>query len=180
MIKCCPTTIRSISFRHCRVADVSRKCLLTTNSIDVEREQADLLTSAPGAGAVASFAGLVRPRSSDEANEVDAIYLDHHPTLTLRSMQDVANSALSRFAVGTLHIVHRCGPVAAGEPIVFVGAAAAHRRAAFDAVDYVMDRLKTDAVFWKREDRADGSEWIEPTDADRAAHRRWKDENGGD
>ena len=154
---------------------MSGACLLTPVPIDLEREQADLIAGASGAGAVASFVGLVRSNSSDERNEVAAIYLDHHPSMTLRSMEDVADAAQARFAVRSLRIVHRCGLVAAGDPIVFVGASAAHRRAAFDAVDYVMDRLKTDAVFWKREDRTDGAEWIEPTDADHAAHRRWKD-----
>jgi molybdopterin synthase catalytic subunit len=74
-----------------------------------------------------------------------------------------------------VRVLHRCGAIAPGEPIVFVAAAAAHRRAAFDAVDYLMDRLKTEAVFWKREDAVDGSRWIEPMDCDRADQARWSD-----
>ncbi len=154
---------------------MSTSCLLTPSSIDPEREQANLLAGASGEGAVATFTGLVRRKCANGRVDVDAIYLDHHPQMTLQSMEQIADAARARFAVSHLRIIHRSGLVAAGETIVFVGAAAAHRRAAFDAVDFVMDRLKTDAVFWKRENRSDGTEWIEPTDADHAAHRRWKE-----
>ena len=72
-----------------------------------------------------------------------------------------------------LRIVHRSGAVAPGETIVFVAAAAVHRRAAFEAADYMMDRLKTDAIFWKREDGPGGSRWIEPGEDDYKARERW-------
>ncbi|HET9429388.1 MAG TPA: molybdenum cofactor biosynthesis protein MoaE, partial [Allosphingosinicella sp.] len=74
-----------------------------------------------------------------------------------------------------LRIVHRFGTLLPGEPIVFVAAASAHRRAAFEAADYVMDRLKTDALFWKREDTASGNRWIEPRDDDHVARQRWSE-----
>jgi molybdopterin synthase catalytic subunit len=72
-----------------------------------------------------------------------------------------------------VRVVHRCGEVEAGAPIVFAGAASVHRRAAFEAADYLMDRLKTEAVFWKREVGEGTSEWVEPTDADYADRERW-------
>ena len=100
--------------------------------------------------------------------------LDHHPRLTEQSLHDIAASA-ARFGVDAVRIVHRCGAIAPGEAIVFVAAAARHRRAAFEAVDCLMDALKTDAVFWKREDGVDGARWIEPTEADRADRARWSD-----
>jgi molybdopterin synthase catalytic subunit len=124
-----------------------------------------------GAGAVASFAGFCRPTTKDGA-PIERLFLDHHPRLTEQSLHDIAASA-ERFGVGAVRIVHRCGAIAPGEAIVFVAAAAAHRRAAFDAVDCLMDRLKTDALFWKREDGVDGPRWIEPTEADRADRARW-------
>jgi molybdopterin synthase catalytic subunit len=80
-----------------------------------------------------------------------------------------------RFDVTAVKIVHRHGEVRPGEAIVFVAAASVHRRAAFEAADYMMDRLKTEAVFWKREDAVDGSRWIEPTDADRFERARWSE-----
>lgn len=129
--------------------------------------------SAEGAGAIASFTGLCRPAGKDGA-PLQRMFLDHHPRLTEQSLLDIAASAGS-FGVSAVRIVHRCGEIAPGEAIVFVAAAAAHRRAAFDAVDYLMDRLKTDALFWKREDGVDASAWIEPTEADRADRARWSD-----
>ena len=127
---------------------------------------------AAGAGAIASFTGLCRPVSK-EGKPIDHLFLDHHPRLTGQGLHDIAASA-ERFGIEAVRIVHRCGAIAPGEAIVFVAAAAAHRRAAFDAVDYLMDRLKTDALFWKREDGVDGSHWIEPTGADRADRARWE------
>jgi molybdopterin synthase catalytic subunit len=127
---------------------------------------------AAGSGAIASFTGLCRPDSKD-GTPIEHLFLDHHPRLTEQSLRDIAASA-ARFGVRAVRVVHRCGEIAPGEPIVFVAAAAAHRRAAFDAVDYLMDRLKTDALFWKREDRVDVSLWIEPTEADRADRARWE------
>lgn len=127
---------------------------------------------ARGAGAVVSFTGLARGSSRDGA-PVLALFLDHHPRLTQASLDDAAAAAARKFELLAVRVLHRCGKVTPGEAIVFVAAAAEHRRAAFEAVDYLMDRLKTDAVFWKREDRTEGSAWIEPTAADRAARERW-------
>lgn len=126
-------------------------------------------------GAVVSFTGLARDVARD-GSAVDSLRLDWYPGLTEGSMHDIALAAAARFAVGDLVVVHRCGEIAPGETIVFVAAAAAHRRAAFEAADYLMDRLKTEAAFWKRETGPAGARWIEPVDEDRVAAARWKDE----
>jgi molybdopterin synthase catalytic subunit len=147
---------------------------LAAEPIAAERELADFAARAEGAGAVASFLGIARDRTADGAT-VERLVLDHHPRLTLRSMEEIAAAARGRFQLSALRIVHRRGEVAPGETIVFVAAAAVHRRTAFDAVDYMMDRLKTDAVFWKREDRPDGSHWIEPREEDYSAGERWNE-----
>lgn len=136
-----------------------------------ERELADF--AAEGAGAVVSFTGLARPEREDGA-KVAGLFLDHHPRLTEKSLHDIAASA-ERFGVAAVRIVHRCGAIAPCEAIVFVAAAARHRRAAFAAVDCLMDALKTDALFWKREDGVDGARWIEPTESDRADRARWSE-----
>ena len=139
-----------------------------------ERELAEFTAGLTGEGAVVSFLGIARSRTSD-GEEVEGLVLDHHPRLTLRSLEEIADAALGRFDISSLRIVHRRGPVAPGETIVFVAAAAVHRRAAFEAADYAMDRLKTDAVFWKREDGPGGSRWIEPRDEDHEARSRWSE-----
>jgi molybdopterin synthase catalytic subunit len=126
-----------------------------------------------GDGAVVSFVGLAR-RADANGEPVTGLFLDAYPGMTEKSLDAIASDALARFAISAVHIVHRCGEIAPGAPIVFVAAAAPHRRAAFEAADYLMDRLKTDAVFWKREQRLDGASWIEPSDADRADRERWK------
>jgi len=137
-----------------------------------EDELAALLEQASGDGAVVSFVGLARSQST-AGQQVDRLILDHHPVLTQQSLRKIAVAAGERFDVSHVRVIHRCGQILPGEPIVFAGAASRHRRAAFEAADYLMDRLKTEAVFWKREEGESGSRWIEPTDADYADRDRW-------
>ena len=146
--------------------------LLEPQALDPQLELAELTEAARGDGALVTFVGLARPESR-EGNAVDAVVLDHHPTLTRRSLEAIAVACAERFDVSHVRVVHRCGTVPAGEPIVFAGASSIHRRAAFDATDYLMDRLKTEAVFWKREVGDDGAEWVEPTEADLVDRDRW-------
>ena len=145
---------------------------LEEQALEPERELAALLERARGDGATVSFTGVARPGSKG-GEAVHRLMLEHHPALTLQSLEEIAADAAARFEISHVRVVHRCGEILAGEPIVFAGAAAPHRRAAFEAADYLMDRLKTEAVFWKREIGERGSEWIEPTDADYAARERW-------
>jgi len=139
---------------------------------DPAAELAAFATCVPGAGAIASFTGLVRPASDGDA--VSALDLDHYPALTDRVVTEIGEQARARFGLAGHIIVHRHGELAPGEPIVFVAAAAAHRRAAFDAVDYMMDRLKTEAPFWKRELGPEGSRWIEVRGTDLKDRARWE------
>lgn len=132
---------------------------------------ADFSARAAGAGAIASFTGLVRGENDGAA--VSGLELDHHPRLTEQAIAGIGADAVARFELTDVAIVHRHGALRPGETIVFVAAAAAHRRAVFDAVDYVMDRLKTEAPFWKREHRGDGAHWLEARDSDQEARTRW-------
>jgi molybdopterin synthase catalytic subunit len=145
---------------------------LEEHALKPEQELAALLEQATGDGAIVSFTGIARPASKNGL-AVDGLVLEHHPTLTRQSLEDIAVEAAQRFDVSHVRVVHRCGEVRTGESIVFAGAAALHRRAAFEAADYLMDRLKTEAVFWKREVGEAGSEWIEPTEGDYADRDRW-------
>ncbi|HEX8366608.1 MAG TPA: molybdenum cofactor biosynthesis protein MoaE [Allosphingosinicella sp.] len=139
--------------------------------LDAAALLADFSAQAAGAGAIASFTGMVRAENDGAA--VANLELDHHPRLTERAVVAIGADARARFGLIDVAIVHRHGLLLPGEAIVFVAAAAPHRRAAFDAVDYVMDRLKTEAPFWKRERRSDGAFWLEARDSDHAARRRW-------
>ncbi len=148
---------------------------LSADAIDPAQLLADFTVEAAGAGAIASFTGLVR--DAHDGLPVEALWLDHHERLTAQAIDDIALAARLRFALTALAIVHRVGEVAAGQPIVFVAAAAPHRRAAFNAVDYVMDRLKTDVPLWKRETRSDGDHWIEARPDDHGDRARWEQSN---
>lgn len=139
--------------------------------IDAALELAALAERAPSAGAIANFVGLVRP-SAGEAT-VEHLELEQYDQFTLATVEVIAADARARFDLLGLTIIHRFGRLVPGDPIVFVAAAAKHRRAAFDAVDYLMDRLKTEAPFWKREHGPAGSRWIEPTPNDRTDRARW-------
>jgi molybdopterin synthase catalytic subunit len=145
---------------------------LEEQRLDPRRELGELLAPPGGDGAVVSFVGIARPESS-AGESIDELLLEYHPVLTLKSLEEIAVEAAERFDVSRVRVVHRCGRVGAGEPIVFAGTASKHRRAAFEAADYLMDRLKTDAVFWKRESGAQLSAWIEPTEADYSDRDRW-------
>lgn len=120
------------------------------------------------AGALVQFTGLVRPTDGTRA-----LILHHHPRMTLSSMEALARDARARVDLTALGVTHRVGRMTPGEPVVWIGAAALHRRVAFEAVDFLMDGLKSEALFWKQEERVDGTHWIEPTERDRADLERW-------
>ena len=126
-----------------------------------------------GEGAIVSFVGVARAKSRNGA-AVEKLVLEHHERLTQMSLEEIARDAAERFDIRHIRVVHRCGTIAPGEAIVFAAAASPHRRAAFEAADYLMDRLKTEAIFWKREDGPSASAWIGPTDNDYADRRRWE------
>jgi molybdopterin synthase catalytic subunit len=144
---------------------------LQAERFDAGAELAAFAARVAGAGAIASFLGLVRGESGGD--DVSVLELEYYPRLTERIVAAIGEEARDRFKLIAFAILHRTGALAPGEPIVFVAAAAAHRRAAFEAVDYMMDRLKTEAPFWKREHGPNGSRWIEARDADLADRARW-------
>jgi molybdopterin synthase catalytic subunit len=146
---------------------------LEEHLLDPAAELEEITRIASGSGAIVSFVGLARD-STHGGQEVDKLVLEHHPRLTIASLEEIALDATARFEVSHVRVVHRCGDIRPGEPIVFAGAAAVHRRPAFEAADYLMDRLKTEAVFWKREEGPSGSRWIEPTETDHADRSRWE------
>lgn len=121
----------------------------------------------PGVGAVASFSGYVRGD-----NGIIAIELEHYPAMTARVLTELAEQASSRWSLSACTILHRVGRLAVGEPIVLVAVASPHRAEALEACSYLIDRLKTDAPFWKKEIGPDGrADWVaaKSSDVDRAA-----------
>jgi molybdopterin synthase catalytic subunit len=122
-----------------------------------------------GGGGVASFTGIVR--GDDGLTE---LLLEHHPEMTRAMMQQLAEDALARWSLLGVTLIHRHGPLHPGDSIVFVATAARHRAAAIEACTSLIDRLKTEAPFWKRETFGDGRvRWVEPRASDDAAAARW-------
>lgn len=142
--------------------------------LDAGAELADFLAGRDADGAVVSFTGLARGHGVDGAR-VDRLRLDWHPVMTERSLIELTEATAQRFQVSDIMVIHRAGEIEPGETIVFVAVASPHRRQAFFAADYLMDRLKTEAMFWKHESGPDGGRWIEPTEHDRADRARWSD-----
>lgn len=145
-----------------------------TPDIRVQREAFDPAAECAklevgGAGAVATFTGLVRGDGG-----LAALELEHYPAMTSDALSRIAADAAERWALAGLTIIHRVGRLTPGERIVFVGAASRHRGDAIDAMHFMIDWLKTDAPFWKREEFTDGrSGWVEEREGDMAQKKRW-------
>ena len=125
-----------------------------------------------GIGAVVGFVGYVR--DYNDGDPVAAMTLEHYPGMTEKSLAGIVEQARARWSLHSVVIVHRVGHLLPGEPIVFVGTASAHRQAAFDACNFIMDYLKTRAPFWKREDTPEGARWVDGRDSDQTAAQRWE------
>ena len=124
-------------------------------------------------GAVVSFSGICR----DEEGSLEALELEHYPGMAEAEITRIANQAAARWPLTGLTAVHRHGKIRPGENIVLVVAASKHRRAAFEAAEFLMDFLKSRAPFWKKEHRADGAEggWVDAKESDDEATARWKE-----
>jgi molybdopterin synthase catalytic subunit len=145
------------------------------DDFDVGREVAALREGDPGVGAIASFVGTVRDRSADgAAADTVAMELEHYPGMTEQAIESMIDAAHARFAIRGARVVHRVGALAPGDQIVLVVVAASHRGDAFAACEFLMDYLKSQAPFWKKETRPDGSaQWVDARVADDAALARW-------
>ncbi|MDE2332131.1 MAG: molybdenum cofactor biosynthesis protein MoaE [Bradyrhizobium sp.] len=138
---------------------------------DVAREIAALTQSRKDIGAVVSFSGICR--DSEGGAPISALTLEHYQGMAEAEIARHAETAMSRWPLNGLTVIHRVGRIMPGENIVLVLTASAHRQAAFEAAEFLMDYLKTNAPFWKREESAKGTSWIEARDHDDAATARW-------
>lgn len=136
---------------------------------DAGAEIAALSAGDDGAGAVASFVGLVR---SD--GEVAAMTLEHYPGMTEQALADIVAAARERWQLRRVRVIHRVGRLLPGDRIVFVGVASSHRGDAFAACEFVMDYLKTRAPFWKKEETPAGGRWVDARETDDLAAARWQ------
>jgi len=138
---------------------------------DVGQEIAALTGDRNDIGAVVSFSGICR--GSENGEPIAALTLEHYPGMAEAEIKRHADEALSRWPLTGLTVVHRVGRITPGENIVLVLAASQHRQAAFQAAEFLMDYLKANAPFWKREEGLKGSSWIEARGHDDTAAERW-------
>ena len=144
-----------------------------TEDFDVSAELAALRADNAKVGAVVSFVGTVRDVSDGE--QVAAMELEHYPGMTEKSLMAIGEEARRRWPGSDILIVHRVGKLMPCDQIVLAAATAAHRQAAFEACAFVMDYLKTQAPFWKKETTPSGERWVDAREADDAALARWGD-----
>lgn len=143
---------------------------LQAEPIDVAAEYGALVGEMPGA-AVATFTGYVRDHAGE--NSLAVLELEHYPEMALKVLQEVGKQAAERFELLEWRIVHRFGLLSVSETIVWVGAVADHRGEAINACEFMMDILKTDAPFWKRERGAEGARWVASREHDSRRRARW-------
>jgi len=138
---------------------------------DVAGEIAALSKGRTDIGAIVSFSGICR--GSESGEPIAALTLEHYAGMAEAEITRHAETAMSRWPLSGLTVVHRVGRIAPGENIVLVVTASAHRQAAFEAAEFLMDYLKANAPFWKREESARGTGWVEARHHDDAAAARW-------
>jgi len=141
-------------------------------AFDTRVEQARLTEGRSDIGAIVSFTGWVR--DFNERPDVTALTLEHFPGMTEKALHEIGIEAGQRWPLQGVTIIHRVGRLAPGDAIVLVMTASAHRRAAFEACDFIMDYLKTRAPFWKKEHTDNGSYWVSERQSDREAASRWE------
>jgi molybdopterin synthase catalytic subunit len=142
---------------------------ITEDDFDIAAEHQKLKSVT--AGAIVTFTGTVRDLAD---GGLQAMTLEHYPGMTESEIEAIVATAQTRWPLTAVSVIHRIGRLQPLDNIVFVGCASAHRGAAFDAANFIMDYLKTNAPFWKKEDGPDGAKWVDARDSDTAALGRWQ------
>jgi molybdopterin synthase catalytic subunit len=144
---------------------------IQTDDFDLGAEVARLRAGDGGVGAVVVFVGTVRDRS--EGADVSRMELEHYPGMTEKAIDAMIDAAMARFDIRAARVIHRVGVLDAQDQIVLVAVTSAHRGSAFEACEFLMDYLKTQAPFWKKEHTPQGARWVDARSHDDAALQRW-------
>jgi molybdopterin synthase catalytic subunit len=150
---------------------MSVRVSIQTEDFDLSAEVARLRADQPGVGAVCAFVGTVRDRN--DGQQVQTMELEHYPGMTERSIEAMIEEAQRRFDVLGARVIHRVGLLQPLDQIVLVVVTSAHRGQSFQACEFLMDYLKTQAPFWKKEQTPDGARWVDARVSDDAALQRW-------
>jgi len=149
----------------------SARVIVQAADFDLGREVAALRGGDAGVGAVAAFIGTVRDRNDGQG--VSAMELEHYPGMTERAIEAMIDAAHQRFDIRGARVIHRIGVLQPEDQIMMVAVMSAHRGAAFQACEFLMDYLKTQAPFWKKEQTPQGARWVDARSSDDAAIARW-------
>lgn len=157
-------------------ADIS----VQTEPFDLAVEYDALRERAGDAGAIVTFTGLVREiygqsdAGATQQSPVQCLFLEHYPGMTEKCLQDILAQAQQQWPLLAARIIHRVGELLPGDQIVLVATASAHRHAAFESAQFMMDYLKSKAPFWKKQSSAEGTVWVESRQSDAEAIERWR------
>lgn len=132
-----------------------------------------LRDNADSDGAIVTFTGLVR--DFNNSGSVSSIFIEHYAGMTEKSLMSICSQARARWKLGQIRVIHRVGLIQSSEQIVFVGVSSTHRKSAFEATEFIMDYLKTQAPFWKQEGTSKGLQWVDSKVSDEQAVNRWQD-----
>ncbi len=146
------------------------KIRVQQDDFDLSDEVAKVKNNNSDIGAVVSFVGTVRDLDD---SPIEKMTLEHYPGMTEKALEEIAQQAQNRWPLGDISIIHRVGDLAINEQIVLVITASKHRKAAFEACEFIMDYLKTQAPFWKKEHTTTGNHWVEAKDSDTDQAKRW-------
>ncbi|MDP3192319.1 molybdenum cofactor biosynthesis protein MoaE [Rhodoferax sp.] len=151
----------------------SPRVSIQTADFDLSAEVAALRAQDPRVGAVCSFIGTVRDRTAGEPGSIASMELEHYPGMTEKSIEAMIDAALQRFDIFGARVIHRVGLLAPLDQIVLVAVTSAHRGESFQACEFLMDYLKTQAPFWKKEQTPTGARWVDARVSDDAALAKW-------
>lgn len=144
-----------------------------TEDFDVNHEVAALRANSPQVGAVVTFIGTVR--DMNDGSSVAEMELEHYPGMTEKALQNIVERAQVRWAIFDALVIHRVGPLLPKDQIVLVAVTSAHRGEAFSACEFIIDYLKTEAPFWKKEQTPQGARWVDARSTDDVALAKWDD-----
>ena len=154
--------------KHTAIIDVS----IQSDDFDVTKENKKLQNYQPGA--IVNFVGIVRGFDEKKHEFIKSLTLEHYPGMTELEIENIVNESCERWSVSAVTVIHRIGKLLPSDQIVFVGVASKHSQDSFDACNFVMDWLKTQAPFWKIEDDGNKKKWVEFNSQDNDAIKKWK------
>jgi molybdopterin synthase catalytic subunit len=150
--------------------------LVTAADFDLAAEYAAARCDSTNPGAIVTFSGLVREVYSEHScdDQDQTLTLEHYPGMTEQALKHIAEQAVARWPLQSVRIIHRVGTLLPADQIVLVICSSAHRHAAFESAEFIMDYLKTSAPFWKKQIRGDESYWVDSRESDYQAMARWQ------